>query len=271
MSTSLQEQLASLRACIKERPPHHAGTLTLSPPNNTLFYGKDKNARRIDFIQTTDEELRHLAESCDVATFGVKNENVHDESYRKAGKLNTEHFSVGLDLIGTGLLDVIQTEFLEVYKDTPPIRAERYNLNVYGPGSFFKSHQDTPRGADMFGSLVIVYPTPHEGGQLVFRHEGKEWIFDSARITAEQREPSLAYVAFYSDVEHEVLEVKSGYRVTVTYNLHFAESSATITPSIHPHTFAPTLKAALQRLLDDPSFLPRGGHLGFCLSHRYPC
>ena len=44
-----------------------------------------------------------------------------------------------------------------------------------------------------------------------------------------------------------------------------------ITPSIHPHTFAPTLKAALQRLLDDPLFLPRGGHLGFCLSHRYPC
>ena len=148
--SSLQEQLASLRACIQEKPPHHADTLTLSPPNNTLFYGKDKTQgkftypswtgshlltdthRRIDFIQMTDEELRHLAESCDVATFGVKNENVHDESYRKAGKLNTEHFSVGLDLIGTGLLDVIPTEFLEVYKETPPIRAERCNLNIYG-------------------------------------------------------------------------------------------------------------------------------------------
>lgn len=120
----------------------------------------------------------------------------------------------------------------------------------------------------MFGSLVIVYPTPHEGGELVLRHEGKEWTFDSARITAKQREPSLAYIAFYSDVEHEVLEVKSGYRVTVTYNLYFA-APATY-PSIHPQTFEPNLNAALQRLLADPSFLPHGGHLGFSLSHRYP-
>ena len=81
----------------------------------------------------------------------------------------------------------------------------------------------------MFGSLVIVYPTPHEGGELVLRHEGKEWTFDSARITAKQREPSLAYIAFYSDVEHEVLDVKSGYRVTVTYNLYRASDL-----SFHP-------------------------------------
>lgn len=88
--------------------------------------------RRINFVQTTDEELQHLAESCDVATFGVKNENVHDESYRKAGKLNTEHFSVGFDPMGTGLIDVIQTELMEKDRDSPSIRAERYKLNVYG-------------------------------------------------------------------------------------------------------------------------------------------
>ena len=60
-------------------------------------------------MQTTDDELKHLAESCDVATFGVNNEDVHDESYRKAGKLDTEHFAAGFDPIGTGPLGVIQT------------------------------------------------------------------------------------------------------------------------------------------------------------------
>lgn len=120
----------------------------------------------------------------------------------------------------------------------------------------------------MFGSLVIVYPTPHVGGELVLRHEGKEWTFDSASITAEQREPSLAYVTFFSDVEHEVLEVKSGYRVTVTYNLYFAASDPS--PPVHPQTFGSHLQAVLQRFLEDPSFLPNGGHLGFGLSHRYP-
>lgn len=67
-----------------------------------------------------------------MATFGVKNEDVHGESYRKAGKLNTEYFSLGFDPMGTGLLDAVQTELMEKDRDSLSIRAERYKLNVYG-------------------------------------------------------------------------------------------------------------------------------------------
>lgn len=34
---------------------------------------------------------------------------------------------------------------------------------------------------------------------------------------------SIQFAAFYSDVEHEVLEVHSGHRVTLTYNLYAGE------------------------------------------------
>ena len=34
---------------------------------------------------------------------------------------------------------------------------------MYGPGGHFKSHVDTPRGADMIGSLVVCLPSAHEG------------------------------------------------------------------------------------------------------------
>jgi hypothetical protein len=43
------------------------------------------------------------------------------------------------------------------------VKAELYKLNIYGPGDFFKSHVDTPRGPDMFGSLVICLPTDFTG------------------------------------------------------------------------------------------------------------
>ena len=72
---------------------------------------------------------------------------------------------------------------------------------------------------DMFGSLVLVFPTPHEGGALMLRHEGKEWTFDAARVlsaTSHYALKRVAYIAFFSDVEHEVLPVTSGYRVTST-------------------------------------------------------
>ncbi|KAF8635477.1 hypothetical protein AX14_010508 [Amanita brunnescens Koide BX004] len=105
------------------------------------------------------------------------------------------------------------------------MRAELYNLNVYGEKSFFKAHIDTPHGARMFGSLVVFFPTTYEGGSLVMRPKGEEWSFDAAKALAGCKEDShVAYVALYSDVEHEVSTVTSGYRVTVTYNLYFDDN-----------------------------------------------
>jgi hypothetical protein len=128
----------------------------------------------------------------------------------------------------------------------------------------------------MFGSLVIVLPTVHEGGALVLCHGGKEWTFDSAKELSEQSQPSIGYVAFYSDVEHEVTLVKSGYRVTLTYNLYFSTNDADdklavalpVNSAVSANEAAFT--AALSDLLADESVLPMGGTLGFGLRHEYP-
>jgi hypothetical protein len=126
----------------------------------------------------------------------------------------------------------------------------------------------------MFGSLVIVFPTPHEGGALLLRHRGKEWTFDSGQALASNREPSIGYAAFFSDIEHEVAPVISGYRITLTYNLYFDDDgpvSANDTHLTHPQpenegAFPEVFKG----LLEDPEFLPDGGTLAFGLRHVYP-
>ena len=136
-----------------------------------------------------------------------------------------------------------------------------------GKGDFFKAHKDTPRGQDMFGSLVIVLPTVHEGGQFVLRQARKEWTLDFAPKFATATEPSACFMAFYGDLEHEVLPVTSGYRVTLTYNL----SHKPIHPgaSLIHMPFYLGLKQALVDLINDPSTLPNGGYLGFGLMHEY--
>ena len=62
---------------------------------------------------------------------------------------------------------------------------------------------------------MVCFPAAHTGGELLVRHDGREvkfnWNGDSQRIQ---------WAAFYSDCEHEVLPVTSGYRVTITYNLY---------------------------------------------------
>ena len=39
--SSLDQQLVKLRACIKDKPPYYSGTLSLSPYDFILYYGKN--------------------------------------------------------------------------------------------------------------------------------------------------------------------------------------------------------------------------------------
>ncbi|KAH9919331.1 uncharacterized protein B0H18DRAFT_639608 [Fomitopsis serialis] len=226
MTDVVEEQLKTLQSSIVNRPPVCFGTLPISAGQCELFYGKRGSVQRLNFATATEDELKSLSAICDRATFGVNQEDVLDESYRKAGKLDESHFSMKFNALEAGLLDVVSTELFEGMGATRPIRAELYKLNVYEEGSFFKSHVDTPREENMFGSLVITFPTKHEGGALTFRHEGGEWTVDSGRLISEKVAPCVVYTAFYSDVEHEVLPVTSGSRVTVTYNLYFVPQDA---------------------------------------------
>ena len=119
----------------------------------------------------------------------------------------------------------------------------------------------------MFGSLVVVYPTRHEGGSLTFREGGNEWTFDSAKAVASHDGSCVGYATFFSDIDHEVSLVKSGYRVTVTYNLYFSDGTHNPSPLSSTRL---TFQAEFLKLLDDPAFLPDGGFLGFGLRHVYP-
>jgi len=193
-----------------------------------LFYGKPTEqdvegeaiARRLDITKATENGLKRLVDICDAATFGLNHKHVLDLSYRNAWKLDPVYFATKLNVLHAGLMDSIRYNLLPGDQGKKTFFAELHKLNVYGKGSFFKPHRNTPRGDKMFGSLVVVLPTAHEGGTLFLRDGGKECKFETDTVTPS----SISYVAFFGDVEHEIGEVKSGYRVTLTYNLYFGES-----------------------------------------------
>jgi hypothetical protein len=238
--------------------------------------------------------LEQLTQACEPASFGVKQERVLDETYRKAGKMHPECFASMLDPFYTGLTKIIRGYLLEGLKSTRGIKAELYKLNIYGKcltllhphlvlcccpgkGSFLIPHVDTPRSEKMFGSLVVVFPIPHEDGALFLRHHGHEWIFDSAQALAAVDQPTIGYVAFFSDVEHEVAPVASGHRITLTYNLYFDEGGpVSENDAVSKHLILPQppnqegFCEAFKALLGNPEFMADGGTLGFGLRHVYP-
>jgi hypothetical protein len=64
----------------------------------------------------------------------------------------------------------------------------------------------------MIGTLVVTLPSAYADGELMIG-KGEDWkAYRGSR-------GSLSLVAFYADCQHEVLKVRSGYRITLTYNL----------------------------------------------------
>lgn len=112
---------------------------------------------------------------------------------------------------------------------------------------------------------MVIYPTTHEGGELVLRHKDRELNFDASSTTSSRSSPALACVAFCSDIEHEILKITSGRMVTVAYDLYLVD------PVSDPG--APDLQAISNfqtTLWGLAGFLPDGGTRGFGLAHLNP-
>ena len=97
-----------------------------------------------------------------------------------------------------------------------PLQAHAHKLLVYGPGQFFKPHQDTEKHPGMVATLVLVWPSAHIGGTLQVRHGDAQAQFASQHLQA----GGLRWFAFYADCRHEVLPVEAEERVAVREDHH---------------------------------------------------
>ncbi|KDQ32100.1 hypothetical protein PLEOSDRAFT_22419 [Pleurotus ostreatus PC15] len=142
--------------------------------------------RQLDLRDPEDAQVQLLVKLCGPATFGRNQEDLLDETYSKAGKMDIENFSMNIDF---GQLQISEKIGSELLVDGRPFRWELYKLNVYGPGSFFKVHKDTPRSEAMFGSLVLVLPISRKGGELLLRTK-EEVYMKSFRLNLATGSPS---------------------------------------------------------------------------------
>ena len=230
---------------------------------NILLHYKSKEIRELREIRlpgAENEALAQLLSAGSVASFGKGSEQVTDLTYRNAFKLGPDEMTTSFHPGSTSILSEIET----ILVPNRSIRAELHKLNMYtGPGGHLKSHVDTPHSEDMFGSLVVCLPTQFTGGALVTRHKGEEKVFDWFS-SPEDTLNEVCWAAFFSDVEHEILPVTSGHRLTLTYNLYFVNESRNISTS-NVGRFHTAFKEALYT----PHFLRNGGCLGFDCKHAY--
>ena len=102
------------------------------------------------------------------------------------------------------------------------VKLTKYKLNIYDKGGFFKKHVDHPLDSGRtIGTLVVLLPTQFEGGLL-------ELYSGDVVVNVHGKYPVAC--AFLGAIPHEVTEVTSGCRVTLTYAIDLVPSEAVAMP-----------------------------------------
>ncbi len=154
--------------------------------------------------------------SCsELAPYGRGSETILDTSVRKVWQLAPSKLEIGGKSWPKTLRQILSAVADGLGCADVEIAAELYKLLVYDEGAFFKAHRDTEKADGMFGTLLIVLPSPHAGGELVVRHAGREVTIDLSGGDVDE----IAFAAFYADCEHEVRPVTRGNRICLIYNL----------------------------------------------------
>lgn len=106
-------------------------------------------------------------------------------------------------------------EQLGVLGGESSVRADLHNMSLYEAGGSPSLEHDSYAAPGKFGTLVIVLPSEHEGGEAEVRLGNQKRTLS---IT-EPREFSYSYMAWYADADYRVEPIRSGYRLALIYHL----------------------------------------------------
>lgn len=201
------------------------------------------------------EQAQALHAASTPAPHGQRQRTVLDIRVRHTGEIAPDRVTLRW---APGALQALQAQAAQAL-GLPHLEASLHSLLVYGPGQFFKPHQDTEKHPGMVATLVLVWPSAHIGGELQVRRADAVQPFASQHLQAQ----ALRWCAFYADCRHEVKPVAEGWRVVLSFDL-VLPAGATVAPAAAP----PALVQALRERLM-PGGVPRREPWLLRLDHEY--
>lgn len=172
-------------------------------------------------LPLTIKQANELQEQCEQAPYGKGTETLVDPEVRRVWRLPPNRFTLANPDWGEFVNELVGNVQKELGLEKQKLVAHLYELLLYEPGSFFLPHKDGEKLDRMVATLVLVLPSPHEGGELVIRHEGREQVIDFSSTSSNPFQ--VHYAAFYADCEHEIRPLQWGYRLCLVYNLTLAK------------------------------------------------
>ena len=124
----------------------------------------------------------------------------------------------------------------------------------------------TEKADGMFATIVVVLPSQFTGGAVHVSHGGLEYEYDCSIDSIS----NTTILAWYTDVQHEVKPVTSGYRLALAFNLiHTTKKLRPAPPMQNASTqrLRNVLASWQQRISEDDDEVPE--KILYLLSHKY--
>ena len=158
------------------------------------------------------QQAEELIKTCKQAGYGS---NLVDSN---AYELEADKIEIKNDSWNHGLSKLVE-KIADDIGCVGKVKASLSKMTLFKQGSHFKKHRDEKKEKGMFGTLIIQLPSNYTGGELmVCGNRGAQFKYDFGQANGNSGY-SVQYAAYYSDLEHEIGEVKSGYRLILRYNL----------------------------------------------------
>jgi len=190
------------------------------------------------------EQARLLLAKAQPARYGRRDQTMLDRRVRDAGEIPASQVKLDRRRWRRTLQPMLAALGADLgLAPGQRLAAKLHNLLIYGPGQFFKQHQDSERADGMVGTLVVTLPSTFTGGAIVVEHVGEV-------VSYRANKQPLSFIAFYADCRHEIRPVKTGYRVVLTYDLMLQGEAKGAQPA--PPTLVDALASRLREHFTTP-------------------
>ena len=164
---------------------------------------------------------------------GLGTETFVDKNIRKAREITADRITfapkygkmfeelVYNDDESIGIMNYFQdhVKWNSIMYDFQNSKIKLNKLCIFETGGFFKSHVNPLLADNHVGSVDVVLPIPHKGGELVIR-KGKQ----EAVCSPKEEDNSCDLFSFFTDCEHEVRPVTSGCRLSLQFDVYCDKS-----------------------------------------------
>lgn len=205
-------------------------------------------------------QAQQLMQQAVLAPYGRGEETIVDPAVRRVWQIEPAQCSLhnpAWQTFMAGIVDTVKQDF----GIDDEVQWHLYKLLIYEQGSFFAPHRDSEKADGMFATLVICLPSRHQGGSLIVSHDGQSKTID---CSGEEAAYNVQYAAFYTDCQHEITPVTSGYRVCLIYNLTIAQRQQQPTAPRHG-TSVEQVATLLTQIFADP----QQDKIAIALEHEY--